>query len=98
MYRKLRKQGLLVVGINEGDDAKAIAGAIRKDKITFPIVMNGKDAVDMVEKYDVGYARTTYLLDPNGKVVALAAKCSEPGLQEALKKMGFRLSQAKSGG
>jgi hypothetical protein len=58
--------------------------------------MNGKEGIDMVERYDVGHARTTYLLDPKGKVVALSAKCSEPGIQEALKKMGFRLSQAKA--
>jgi peroxiredoxin len=80
---------LNIVAINYGDSADTITKYVEKEKFTFPIVMNGKDAADMSKAYGVQAYPTNYVLDSSGKIVARFVGFNEKGLLDALKKLGI---------
>ncbi|MDQ2741962.1 MAG: redoxin domain-containing protein [Chloroflexota bacterium] len=65
-YRKLRGQGVTIVGIDNGESAGTVRDFIRRFHITYPIALDGSG--DISARYDAAYFPTTVLIDRAGTV------------------------------
>ncbi len=67
LYRQNRARGLVVLGIDQGESAKTVAGFARAMKLTYPIL------VDQEQRYGGSYAAiglpTTIIVGRDGKIV-----------------------------
>jgi thiol-disulfide isomerase/thioredoxin len=91
IYKELKDQGLEIISIDGGDDAKTILKDAKENGFTYLLGMNGQGDSDVATKYGVEAIPTNYFLDPSGKIVAVIVGFDEAGLKAALKKLGFEL-------
>lgn len=67
LYRQNHARGLVVLGIDQGESAKTVAGFARAMKLTYPIL------VDQEQRYGGSYAAiglpTTIIVGRDGKIV-----------------------------
>ena len=72
LYSELHSKGLNIIGVSLDDDASKWSEAIIKDKLTWTQVSNLKQLKDPIAlQYNITQIPTTYLLDKNGKIVAI---------------------------
>lgn len=87
LYGKLKAQGFGLVGVNQGDDSKAITRYLKKAQLTFPVV---KALPGTIRAYGVQAFPTNYLLDARGKVLYRSVGFDEAKLRAALAKAGLK--------
>lgn len=91
--KDLKQAGAVVLGVSP-DDEKSHAKFAEKQSLNFPLLADTKQAVcgkygvwqekSMYGKKYMGVVRTTYLIDPKGKVAARWDKVKVPGHVEAV--------------
>lgn len=64
--RRLRSEGLVVLGIDQGDPRKDVASFVRRYRVTYPILLDSDGAIS--GKYEVIGLPTSYLIGPDGVV------------------------------
>jgi len=67
LYRKLADKGLVVLGLDVGEDLEMVAQFARQGPYTFALLLGGEPEVDT--KYYVGAYPTTFVVDRTGKIV-----------------------------
>jgi peroxiredoxin len=70
LHREFAAQGLSVVGMNAREGTEAIREYAKELALTFPLVLDSKGEINAA--YGVIALPTTFLIDSNGQVVALA--------------------------
>jgi len=76
IYRKYKKQGFTIVGLNVEPDQNDAEGFLKQNPVTFPILYDPKDEVS--KRYGVGGMPSVALVDRNG-VVRWLHKSYVPG-------------------
>jgi peroxiredoxin len=66
LYKRLRSQGLVVVGVSVDAERENAMGFIGKMKVSFPIVHDGKHAI--ADRFKPPRMPTSYILDKEGKI------------------------------
>jgi len=65
-WEKWRDQGVVIVGVNVGEDQMTVENFVRQVNIDFPIVMDpGRNAV---RSYGISPMPTTFFIDAKGRV------------------------------
>ena len=85
LYEKLDLSKIAFIGIAR-DEKPALEKFLNKENLKWDQILVGDDK--LIEKYNVKGFPTTFLIDPNGKIIAknLRAKALEDTLNELLKK------------
>jgi len=69
LHHRFSKKGLVILAVNEDKSRMAMAEFLKEYPVTFPVVRDsGKK---LVAKVNVPGLPTSYILDPNGKVLAI---------------------------
>jgi len=72
LYTAFHNKGLNIISVSLDEDAISWKEAIVKDKLTWTQVSNLKEMKDPIAlQYGVTQIPTTFLLDANGKIVAI---------------------------
>ncbi len=72
LYKKLKEKGFEIYSVSIDGNEKKWKSAIKKDKITWTQVISPGDwRAPIVSQWNLEAIPTTYLLDKNGKVVAI---------------------------
>lgn len=72
LYSELHSKGLNIISVSLDEEATKWKDAIAKDKLSWTQVSNLKEMKDPIAlQYKVTQIPTTYLLDANGKIVAI---------------------------
>jgi thiol-disulfide isomerase/thioredoxin len=72
IYNEFHSKGLNIISVSLDKDAIKWKEAIAKDKLTWTQVSNLKEMNDPIAlQYNITQIPTTYLLDSNGKIVAI---------------------------
>lgn len=84
IYQKYKDKGFVILGVSLDSKEAAWLGAIKKDKISYPQVIDPKNwNSKIVESYAVDKLPTSFLINEVGKIVALNP--SHLQLEQALK-------------
>jgi peroxiredoxin len=78
LYNEFNPKGLKIIGVSLDNDEKAWKEAIAKDKLTWTQVANLKPQNDPIaRKYNISQIPTTYVLDEQGKILAVNLRGEE---------------------
>lgn len=75
MWQKIKGKGVAVLAINVGEDADTIFEFLGTYPVSFPLLMDHDGSI--VKKYPVTGLPTTYIVNPQGKVVYRAVGSRE---------------------
>lgn len=88
LYKKYRKRGFLVIGVNYEEEKKDILHFVRKLKVDYPI---WKGTTAHTDALGIVGLPTTYLLDRRGQVVKRWSGFAEPKeVEKEVRKFLFR--------
>ncbi len=65
-YSELRDQGLVVIGVNQGEPREQVASFVREFGLSFPILLD--DGQSIARMYGVRAYPTTFVLDRDGVI------------------------------
>ncbi len=83
IYQKYKDKGFTIFGVSLDAKEAAWLGAIKKDKISYPQVMDPKNwNSKIVESYAVDKLPTSFLINKAGKIIALNPSHSQ--IEQAL--------------
>jgi len=75
LHHALASRGLVVLGVNAGEDIKVMQRYARHLGVTFPLVLDPQQTIS--QRYGVAGVPTTFLLGRDGRTVALAVGIRE---------------------
>jgi peroxiredoxin len=87
-WEQVRDEGIVILGINVGEDADTIFEFTGQYPVSFPLPMDRDSLV--IQRYRVRGLPTTYIIDPRGMVTHRAVGSREwddPALLDALRAM-----------
>ncbi len=86
VYEKYGKDGAFtVLGVSLDDDAKKVKRFVKKENVAWPQIVAGPAQTnDIAKKYFVEGIPATFLIDPEGKVIAKDLR--GPALEEAVRR------------
>jgi len=88
IYGEFGDRGLVMLGMNVGEDREAVSKFLAANKLSYPIVLAGQ--MEMLESYSVTAFPTVVLIDREGKIALYhVGSGSESELREALAALGF---------
>lgn len=67
VWERLKNKGVVILGINVGEDADTIFTFTADYPVTFPLLLDSDSNV--IQKYPVIGLPTTYVIDPQGRLV-----------------------------
>jgi peroxiredoxin len=87
VYKKYQPKGFEIFGVSIDDDKAEWKMAVKKDKITWPQVIdvNASAGNSLTDFWGINYIPTSFLLDKEGKVIAINPE--EKELEKLLKKL-----------
>jgi len=84
-YQKLKTEDVIMLGINVGEDADTIFSFTADYPVTFPLLMDRDSKV--TQAYPVIGLPTTFVIDPNGKIIYRAVGTREWDERSLIKKV-----------
>lgn len=91
LYKELKTKGLEIVAIDMGDSPAPVADYVRKEGLTFQVLMGGKDDDKSVFKiYQVATYPTTYILNSEGKLAYRTTAFDLDHVRKALASLGVK--------
>jgi peroxiredoxin len=93
-WKKTRKEGIVVLAINVGEDADTIFQFTADYPVTFPLLMDQDSEV--VGSWGVRGLPTTYVVDPQGRIIYRAIGGREWDDPELLKQVRALLKSKES--
>ena len=66
MHRTLADQGLVILGLDVGEDAETVAKFAKRESYTFPLLLGAEP--DVAAKYYVESYPTTFVIDRQGRI------------------------------
>jgi cytochrome c biogenesis protein CcmG, thiol:disulfide interchange protein DsbE len=87
VQQRLQRSGGTVVGVTYKDYAEDSRGFVRRFGLTYPTLRD--DRLDLAPKYGTNKLPETFVLDGDGRVVAISrGEASERFLMDAVKRAG----------
>lgn len=94
LHQEFNGSGLVVLGINAGEDAETVSKFLQVTRVTYPILLAADDAT--VHSYSVNAFPTVVLIDREGQVAMYRVGAGgETALRENLAKLGLATVPAK---
>jgi peroxiredoxin/outer membrane lipoprotein-sorting protein len=95
VYAKHKDEGFVVLGVNVSDDQAITRDFLRKQRITFPNILDTSQAAVRfsTQEYGSGTAPLNYLIDGDGLVVDAWFGHCQTRAEMALKKLGIKLPE-----
>ena len=88
LHQEFHRKGLVVLGVNGGEDAETVNQFLRTSKLSYPILLTSDNEV--MQSYSVTAFPTLVLLDADGKIVFYHVGAGgEKALRESLAKLGL---------
>ena len=88
LHQDFHRKGLVVLGINSGEDAETVNQFLRTSKLTYPILLTADSSVAL--SYNVNAFPTVVLIDAEGKIVFYHVGAGgDKALRESLAKLGL---------
>jgi outer membrane lipoprotein-sorting protein/peroxiredoxin len=88
IYGDFSGRGLVMLGMNAGEDKETVSKFLAANRLSYPIVL--ADQPEALQSYSVTAFPTVVLIDRNGKIALYhVGSGSELELREALGKLGF---------
>ena len=84
-YQKLKTKDVVMLGINVGEDADVIFSFTADYPVTFPLLMDTDSKV--IQAYPVIGLPTTFVIDPDGKIIYRAVGTREWDEQALIQKV-----------
>src|SRR4029079_4187876 len=89
IHQELKGQGLVVLGLDVGEDRETVEKFLRTEKVSYPIVLTKGSDVDL--SFEVSAYPTYVLIDREGKIAAVqVGSAGEGALRQTLAKGGFK--------
>jgi len=80
-WQQLQKEGIQMLGIDVGEDEETIFQFLSDYPVEFPLLMDSDSSI--IEKWGVQGLPTTYVIDPQGRIIYRAIggrEWDDPGL------------------
>ncbi|HUB80207.1 MAG TPA: redoxin domain-containing protein [Bryobacteraceae bacterium] len=88
IYREFKDRGLVVLGVDAGEEHDVVAGFLKKTPLAYPAVLSGESTV--LKDYQVKGYPSFVLIGPDGKIAGYEVGFSgEESLRGMLEKVGF---------
>jgi outer membrane lipoprotein-sorting protein/peroxiredoxin len=88
LHQEFRSKGLMVLGVNGGEDSETVSQFLRTSKLSYPVLLTSDNEV--MQSYSVTAFPTVVLLDADGKIVFYHVGAGgEKALRESLAKLGL---------
>jgi len=88
LYGEFRDRGLVMLGMNVGEDEATVTKFLTTNKLTYPILLAGES--EMLQGYSVTAFPTVVLIDREGKIFLYhVGSGSEADLRDALGQLGL---------
>jgi thiol-disulfide isomerase/thioredoxin len=88
LHQEFHRKGLVVLGINSGEDAETVNEFLRSSKLTYPMLLTADTSVAL--SYNVNAFPTEVLIDAEGKIVFYHVGAGgDKALRESLAKLGL---------
>ena len=88
IYGEFRDRGLVMVGMNAGEDKETVSKFLAANRLSYPIALAA--GMEILQNYSVTAFPTLVLIDRDGKIVLYhVGSGSEVELREALGKLGL---------
>jgi len=88
LHQEFRSKGLVVLGVNGGEDSETVSQFLRTSKLSYPVLLTSDN--DVMQSYSVTAFPTVVLLDADGKIVFYHVGAGgEKALRESLAKLGL---------
>ncbi|MBI2907393.1 MAG: TlpA family protein disulfide reductase [Chloroflexi bacterium] len=68
-YKKLKSRGLVVLGIDFGEDKAVVETAVREFGLSFPVLLDTYGQVNKTYRTDVTGHPAHYFIDKSGRIV-----------------------------
>jgi TonB family protein len=95
LYREYREKGLVILGIDAGEDRQTVETFLRTAPASYPAVLGGES--DILKTFQVSAYPTYVLIDSTGKIVAhQIGYPGDAGLRGMLARVGLGSSPAPS--
>ncbi len=92
IYADFRGSGLVMIGMDAGEDQDTVSKFLQQTKLSYPIVLAGE--MNVLESYSVTAFPTLVLIDREGNIALYhVGSGSEAELRAALAKLGFPAAQ-----
>jgi len=92
IYGDFRSSGLVMIGMDAGEDQDTVSKFLQQTKLSYPIVLAGE--MNVLESYSVTAFPTLVLIDREGNIALYhVGSGSEAELRAALAKLGFSRAQ-----
>jgi outer membrane lipoprotein-sorting protein/peroxiredoxin len=94
LHQEFHRKGLVVLGVNSGEDAETVNQFLRSSKLTYPILLTADTSVAL--SYNVNAFPTEVLIDAEGKIVFYHVGAGgDKALRESLAKLGLESESAR---
>jgi len=95
LHREFSSSGLVVLGLNAGEDAETVGKFLQTAKLSYPVLL-GVDE-ELAHGYGVNAFPTVVLIDREGQIALFRVGAGgEAALRESLAQLGLRSTPAKS--
>jgi outer membrane lipoprotein-sorting protein/peroxiredoxin len=92
IYADFHERGLVMIGMNVGENKETVAKFLAQNKLSYPIVLAGEN--EMLQSYSVTAFPTVVLIDREGVIYLYhVGSGGETELRDALAKLGFSKSE-----
>ncbi len=92
IYADYRERGLVMIGMNVGEDQETVSKFLQQTKLSYPIVLAGQ--METLESYSVTAFPTVVLIDRDGKIALYhVGSGGEVEVRAALEKLGLSKSE-----
>ena len=92
IYADFRDRGLVLIGMDAGEDQDTVTKFLQQTKLSYPIILAGEKEV--LASYNVTAFPTLVLIDREGKIALYhVGSGSEAEVRAALAKLGFSMGQ-----
>jgi thiol-disulfide isomerase/thioredoxin len=93
LHQEFRRKGLVVLGLDAGEEAETVNGFLATAKLSYPILLTPDSGV--ILSYGVKAFPTTVLIDADGKILLYHVGAGgEKALREGLAKLGLESEAA----
>jgi outer membrane lipoprotein-sorting protein/peroxiredoxin len=92
IYADFQERGLVMIGMDVGEDRATVSKFLQQTKLSYPIVLAGE--MEMLESYSVTAYPTVVVIDRDGKIALYhVGSGGEMDIRAALEKLGLAKSE-----
>lgn len=94
IQKEFKGRGVVVLGVDRGEDPQIVARFVKSEKINYPILMDALGSENVASKFGVNAIPTLFLIDRGGNVVGRESGWPNGGVDAGLSKVHKLLAEA----